>query len=131
MTAVAGWITAISVMIIAVALTFGVAAVAIVIRNSVARLLKAADPAIKRAEATLDTVGGIANTVKTRTDEISHTVEDTLDDVSHKVKKTTSVIEDAVTPPLIDVASMLAGMSRGLQVWKELSKKGGNSHEDQ
>ena len=129
MTTVAGWITAISVLVIALALTVGLAAAIVVIRKTIGRLLEAADPAIRRAEAALTTVGGIAETVRVRTDEISQAVEETVEDVSHKVKKTTSVIEDAVTPPLIGVASMLAGVSRGLQVWNELSKRGGNSRE--
>ncbi|MDO8588872.1 MAG: hypothetical protein Q7T82_17735 [Armatimonadota bacterium] len=127
MTTVAGWITAISVLVIALALTVGLAAAAVVIKRSVSRVLEAANPAMKRAEATISTVGGIAETVRTRTDEISQTVEETVDDVSRKVKTTTSVIEDAVRPPLIGMASMLAGVSKGLQVWTELSKKGGKS----
>ncbi|MDO8684620.1 MAG: hypothetical protein Q7N50_14230 [Armatimonadota bacterium] len=127
MTTVAGWITAISVLVIAVALTFGITAAVLMIRGYVNRLLNAVDPAMKRAEAALEKVNGIAETVRTRTEEIAHTVEDTVEDVSGKVKSTTSMLEDAVRPPLVNVASVLAGVSKGLQVWSELSKeKGGD-----
>jgi uncharacterized protein YoxC len=126
MTTTAGWITAISIMVIALVMTVGLVAAVLILRKSINRLLKAADPAIKRAEAAINTVGGIAETVRSRTDEITHTVEDTVDDVSRKVKSTTTVIEDAVRPPLISVASMLAGLARGLEVWSELKRKGGD-----
>jgi hypothetical protein len=129
MTSVAGWIIAISVSIIALVMTFGLVAAVITMKKLVNKLIAVADPAMKRAEATINTVGGIAETVRFRTDEITHTVEETVEDVSRKVRSTTTVIEDAVTPPLINVASVLAGVSRGLQVWSELSKRGGNSHE--
>jgi len=119
MTNVAGWITAISVLVIALALTVGLVAAAIVIRKSLARLTEVANPAIKRAEATLSKV-----------EEIAGTVEETMEDVSRKVKSTTSVIEDAVKPPLIGISSMLAGVSKGLQVWSETSKRGGNSKDE-
>jgi uncharacterized protein YoxC len=127
MTSVAGWITAISVLVIAVVMTVGLTAAVIIIRKSVNKAIEAANPAIKRAEATLARVEGIAESVRARTDEIGQTVENTVEDVSRKVISTTSVIEDSVRPPLVSVASVLAGLSKGLQVWSD-SKRGGNSH---
>ena len=130
MTPTAGWITAISVLVIALALTVGLFAVAMLVRKYVRRLVTAADPAIKQAEATIKTVGEIAETVRTRTDEIAGVVEDTVDDVSRKVKSTTTLVEESVKPPLVSVASVLAGVSKGLHVWSELSKrKGGDGRE--
>jgi hypothetical protein len=127
MTSVAGWITAISVLVIAVVMTVGLTAAVVIIRKSINRLIEAANPAIKKAEATLTAVEDIADSVRSRTYEIGQTVEDTVDDVSRKVKSTTSVLEDSVRPPLVNMASVLAGLSKGLQVWSE-RKKGGNSH---
>jgi uncharacterized protein YoxC len=127
MTSVAGWITAISVLVIAVVMTVGLAVAVVMIRKSIRKLIEAANPAMKRAEATLTVVEGIAENVRTRTEEISQTVEDAVEDVSRKVKSTTSVIEDSVRPNLVSAASLLAGFSRGLQTWSE-RKKGGNSH---
>jgi hypothetical protein len=128
MTAVAGWITAVSVLTIALVMTVGLTAAVFMVRKQVDKLMRAADPAMRRAEETIRTVGGIADTVRTRTDEITSTVEDTVEDVSRKVKSTTTALEEAVKPPLASVASVLAGISKGLEVWSDLSKrKGGNS----
>jgi uncharacterized protein YoxC len=127
MTSVAGWITAISVLVIAVVMTVGLTAAVVMVRKSVNKLIETANPAIKRAEATLTAVGDIAENVRVRTDEIGQTVEETVEDVSRKVRSTTSVIEDSVRPPLVNVASVLAGLSKGLQVWSDM-KRGGNSH---
>jgi uncharacterized protein YoxC len=127
MTSVAGWITAISVLVIAVVMTVGLTAAVVIIRKSINKLIEQANPAIKRVETTLTAVGDIAESVRARTDEIGHTVEDTLEDVSRKVRSTTSVLEESVRPPLVSMASVLAGLSKGLEVWSE-RKKGGNSH---
>lgn len=129
MTSVAGWITAISVLVIAVVMTVGLTAAVFMIRKSINRLIEAANPAMKKAEATLSAVEDIAESVRARTNEIGQTVEDAVEDVSRKVKSTTSVLEDSVKPPLVSMASALAGLSKGLQVWSE-RKRGGNSHEE-
>ena len=128
MTSVAGWITAISVLVIAVALTVGIVVGVLMIKRYLDKFLTAAEPAIKRTEETMKTVSEIAETVRARTDRITGVVEDTMEDVSQKVKTTSTAIHETIKPPLASVAAMLAGIWKGLQVWNELSRrKGGDS----
>lgn len=129
MTSTAGWIMAISVMVIALAMTVGLVAAVLVVRKSVNRLLDAAQPAMRQAHDTIKTVNGIAETVRHHADDIGLKVEGTMDDLSQKVRSTTDVIEETVRPPLVGAASLIAGVSEGLKVWSNLSKrKGGDSN---
>jgi len=44
--------------------------------------------------------------------------------VSQKVETTTSIAEETISQPLIGAASLMAGISRGLSAYRELTEKG-------
>ncbi|NLC56747.1 MAG: apolipoprotein A1/A4/E family protein [Armatimonadetes bacterium] len=63
-------------------------------------------------------------------DDLSRTVQHMLDLGDHLVERvaarvdtTTAVVEEAVTKPLVSLAGVRAGVSKGLEIWRDLSKR--------
>jgi predicted PurR-regulated permease PerM len=72
-------------------------------------------PLIAKSSDVLDTVQRVTVDVGERADAILSQGEDITANVSRKVDRASSVVEKAVTDPLINAASVLAGISRGLR----------------
>jgi uncharacterized protein YoxC len=65
----------------------------------------------QRVEAVVDQVSG-------RAEAIADTSERTVKDLSHRVQTTGHIMQETVTSPVIGVAGVIAGISRGLSVLK-------------
>jgi uncharacterized protein YlxW (UPF0749 family) len=98
------------------------------VRKSVTSVTNRAQPLISQATETVKTANSVAQNVKAHADRIMDRAEDTVDSVTRKVKTTSNVIQESVNPSVITVASVLTGVSRGLEVWSQVRRRGGNGH---
>ena len=48
------------------------------------------------------------------------------ENVSHNVEKTATAVQSAVTTPLINLSSLIAGVSKGFNVWGRSATHGGH-----
>jgi predicted PurR-regulated permease PerM len=103
--------------VIAVALLAGVAIALRKISDQVEKLTTMAEPAIAKASNTLDTVQRVTMTVGEKADAILTRSETMTDNVSDRVERTASVVQQAVTTPLVNLSSWIAGVSKGFSVY--------------
>lgn len=82
-------------------------------------------PVIVKTSETLDTVQRVTSNIGERADAILERGEALTDDVSRKVENTASVVQKAVSTPLIKFSSLIAGVTEGLS---SLNRHFGNSH---
>lgn len=124
-------IIAICMLVITVAIlgtAIALLIVALAAKKSINKLTSRAQPLISQATETVKTANSIANTVKARTEGIIGKAEDTVDDVSRRIKTTTNIIQESISPPMINIASLVTGVSRGLEVLGQSRRRGGNGH---
>jgi hypothetical protein len=75
--------------------------------------LEQARPVIAKTTDVLDTVQRVTMNVGERADQILSQGEELTAKISTKVDHTASVVEKTVTSPLINLSSVLAGVTRG------------------
>lgn len=117
-------VVTVSIVVVAIVLTI----VVLRANKSINTLTKRVQPLIAQANETAKTANGVVQVVKTRTEEIMNTAENTVDTVARKVKITTDIVQESISPPLITVASVMTGVSRGLEVLSQMRGKGGDGH---
>ena len=104
---------------------FGAIAFAIKkIEQQLEKLTNMAEPVIAKATTTLDTVQRITVNVGEKADSILTKGEAITDTVSEKVGQTTTVVQETVTTPLINLSSLITGVSKGLSVWGRAATHG-------
>ncbi len=110
---------------------FAVLAIAITkMQQQVTKLTDKLEPVIGKVSTTLDTVQRITTNVGEKADVILTRGESLTENLSHKVENTADVVQETVTKPLINLSSLLAGVSRGFSVWgamQGIGKKSGGS----
>jgi len=95
------------------------------LQQQVEKLTTKVEPVIAKASTTLDTVQRVTVSVGDKADTILTRGEALTENVSHKVETTATVVENAVTKPLINLSSLIAGVSKGVSVY---SHGGANGH---
>ncbi len=75
------------------------------------------DPVIVKTTSALDTVQRVTTNIGVKADQVLVKGEALTDDVSGRVEKTAGVVQSAVIKPLIDVSSIISGISKGFQVY--------------
>lgn len=113
-----------SIVVVAIALTM----LALRLRSSVDTLTKRVQPLITQATETVKTANSVAQTLKAGTQEIVSKAGDTVDNVSRRVKLTSNMIQDSINPPIITLASVMTGLQRGLEVFSQVRRRGGDGH---
>jgi len=93
---------------------------------------------INQAEGVLGTLKETAVSVSERAEKVSSEVaskaghiaelsEQVAERVAQRVDTTSSIVQEAISGPMINLASVRAGVGKGMEVWQELQKaKGGN-----
>lgn len=117
-------IITLSIMVMAVAVTV----LALRTRKSVVTLTNRAGPLISQATETVKTANGVVQSVKAHTDGIMEKAETTVDSITRKVKTTTDIVQESISPPIITAASVMTGVSRGLEALSHMRRRGGNGH---
>ncbi len=106
---------------------FAVLAIAITkMQQQVTKLTNKLEPVIAKVSTTLDTVQRITTNVGEKADVILTRGEALTENLSHKVENTADVVQETVTTPLINLSSLLAGISRGFSVWGSMQGIGKN-----
>ena len=82
------------------------------------------DPLIVKASDTIDTVNRVTVTVGEKADHILTRGETLTESVSDKVEKTAGIVQTAVTTPLINLSSLITGLSKGFAVYSHNSANG-------
>ncbi len=75
------------------------------------------DPVIAKTTDAIETVQRVTNTVGQRADVLLVKGEALTDDVSGRVEKTAGVVQSAVIGPLINISSLITGISKGVSVY--------------
>ncbi len=75
------------------------------------------DPVIVKTANVIDTVQRVTTNIGVKADQVLVKGEALTDDVSGRVEKTAGVVQSAVIGPLINVSSIINGISKGFQVY--------------
>jgi hypothetical protein len=92
--------------------------------NKIDEFTNKAEPAIAKATDTLDQVQRVTSSVGEKADRILSRGEQLTDRVSTNVEKTATVVQQAITTPLINVSSWIAGVTRGVSAFGGAIKNG-------
>lgn len=82
------------------------------------------DPMIAKATDAIETVQRVTNNVGAKADQLLVKGEALTDDVSGRVEKTAGVVQSAVIGPLINLSSVINGVSKGFQVYSHAKTDG-------
>jgi len=85
------------------------------------------DPVIMKATDTIETVQRVTANVGEKADHILSRGELLTNSVSGRVEQTADVVQKAVTGPLINLSSLITGVSKGVEVYTK-SSSNGESH---
>lgn len=89
---------------------------------SISRLVgRSVVPAVGEVQSTVKKVNGIMDNVGDRASKIMDIGENTARQVSGKVVATTGLLENTAAAPIISVSSIIAGITKAVQVWRESS----------
>ena len=82
------------------------------------------DPVIVKATDTIETVQRVTTNVGEKADQILTRGETLTDSVSDRVEKTAEVVQQAVTGPLINLSSLITGVSKGFEAYAHPTENG-------
>jgi hypothetical protein len=88
--------------------------------------LQKVSPVIDKTSAVLDTVNDVTTNVGAHADTILTHGEQISATLAKQVDATASVVSKTVTSPLVNMSSVLAGISKGLGVFGKKSQSGKN-----
>ena len=102
------------------ALVFGLSK----LNDKIDSTLESVRPLIAKSSDVLDTVQQVTMNVGERADSILSQGEEVTASVSRTVERTSTVVEKAVTEPLINASSFCAGVSRALRSFSRGARNG-------
>jgi len=79
----------------------------------------ALDPVAGKTQKVLESVDGALGTLTSKAEQMLNVSESTVKNVAAKVDTTSSLVEGAVAKPAIGVRSIMAGINRGLETWRD------------
>lgn len=88
------------------------------------------DPVIAKATDTIETVQRVTTNVGEKADQILTKGEALTDNVSDRVEKTAGVVQKSVTEPLINLSSLITGVSKGFSVYTHSSAEKAKAHQE-
>ena len=100
------------------------------LQQAVNSLATKVEPIVIKASDTLDTVHRVTVTVGAKADSILTRGEALTDNVSQNVEKTATVVQNTVTTPLINLSSLISGVSKGFTVWGHSATHHGPTSDD-
>jgi hypothetical protein len=98
------------------------------VEQQVEKVTNMAEPLVAKASNTLDTVQRITANAGEKVDTILTKGETLTDDLVVKVDQTSTVVQKSVVSPLIQLSSLISGLSAGFSTWSHAAKK--NAHQD-
>ena len=98
------------------------------LKRKLDELTQKVNPLADRAGQLLGRVEQLTEEVQRRTEHVLDQTAAVVDSVSKKVDTTTAMAEETISQPLIGAASLVAGISRGLQTYRQQGLEKGDSH---
>lgn len=93
------------------------------------KAIDAAQPVLNKSTDVLDTVQRITMNVGEKADAILSQGETLSEKLASQAERTASVVEQAVTSPLINLASLFAGVTRGVHAFTK-NTTGNKGHDN-
>jgi len=123
------WALAVIVLINSVFIA-GIAVVLFMLNQKLEQLTEAAHPLIDKANAVLEKVETITAQAGEKVNVVLDQTGQFVENVTQKVETTTSLAEETIAQPLIEAASLMAGLSRGWDAYKaQRAEEKGDSQE--
>jgi len=123
------WALAVIVLINSVFIA-GIAVVLFMLNQKLEQLTEAAHPLIDKANAVLEKVETITAQAGEKVNVVLDQTGQFVEKVTQKVETTTSLAEETIAQPLIEAASLMAGLSRGWDAYKaQRAEEKGDSQE--
>jgi hypothetical protein len=113
--------------LLTVGLLAGLFIAVLLINKKFEEFAKKADPAVTKLTDTLEQVQRVTMTIGERADTILARGERMTDTVSDNVEKTSYVVRNTVTRPLIELSSLVSGISKGFSTWGHNASHGGKT----
>jgi uncharacterized protein YoxC len=89
------------------------------------------EPVLDKTVQTLDSVQRVTSNIGERADAILGRGEELTDGIARKVETTASVVQKAVSTPLINASSLIAGVTEGLlSLTRQFGKSRNHTTED-
>ncbi len=88
------------------------------------------DPLIGKAANAVDTVTRVTTNVGAKADQVLVKGEALTDDVSGRVEQTAGVVQSAVIGPLINISSLINGVTKGFAVYARPGSENGTKARD-
>ena len=105
----------------------GMALGLLLISRKLNELAEKVDPLAARATEILGRVERLTEEVQRRGEQILDQTATLVENVSRKVDTTTAIAEETISQPLIGAASLVAGISRGVQAYRQQGLEKGDS----
>jgi len=123
------WALAVIVLINSVFIA-GIAVALFVLNQKLEQLTEAAHPLIVKANEVLAKVETMTAQAGEKVNVVLDQTGQLVDNVSQKVETTTSLAEETIAQPLIEAASLMAGLSRGWGAYRaQRAEEKGDSKE--
>jgi uncharacterized protein YoxC len=105
----------------------GIFVALMMVSRKLAELTVQVEPVVRRADETLARVELLTGDLQQRTETILERTAALVERVSQKVDTTTAIAEETISQPLIGAASVMAGISRGLETFREQAGEKGDN----
>jgi len=123
------WALAVIVLINSVFIA-GIAVALFVLNQKLEKLTELAHPLIDKANAVLEKVETITAQAGEKVNVVLDQTGQLVENVTQKVETTTSIAEETIAQPLIEAASLMAGLSRGWDAYRaQRAEEKGDSKE--
>jgi len=123
------WALAVIVLINSVFIA-GIAVAMFLLNQKLGQLTELAHPLIDKANAVLEKVETVTAQVGEKVNMVMDQTGQLVENVTQKVETTTSLAEETIAQPLIEAASLMAGLSRGWGAYKaQRAEEKGDSKE--
>ena len=97
--------------------------------NTLDTVVNKIDPVLSKATDTIEIVQRVTSNVGEKADQILTKGEALTDNVSTRVEKTAGVVQKSVTEPLINLSSLITGVSKGFSVYTSSSAERAKAHQ--
>jgi methyl-accepting chemotaxis protein len=111
------------VLLINTAFIAGIAAFLFLLHRKIDQVSETVHPLVDRVNETLVKVETVTAQVSEQVNGILDRTGHLVEDVTQKVETTTSIAEETIAQPLIGAASLMAGLSRGWDVYRSESAR--------
>ncbi len=97
------------------------------LNDKIDQTLETARPLVEKTSTLLDTAQRVTMNTGEKVDSILTEGEELTGRLSRKVDHTASIVEKTVTTPLINISSVIAGVSKGFEVFNRATSNGNGS----